>query len=810
MLREFERKLEQADAEPEPAERARRIVATIHEFLALGEDRELSAERVRLFARADEVAELAPDAAVRLFARLTGFFGLHESRAHLVLTAWLNAPEATTFAQTWAAANEILSESQDLAVWLSNTVRAAGAGVAPEFLTLARTHLVELVDADFRAYEFSGATSPVWMLMSALGPSNRPDWFLHFGDRAAERGDEAEAARRYELADRFGAGDRARNRLRRLYDLAAYHRLRQGITTPDKVKGPGTPSPYRHLALATAAVMDGRSPTASLTEVIRHGGRDLQPLAKFLAALTCLRAGDRDTTHAQLRELSAALSESPVLDEDVALGANVRLVLGALEEDDELIVSGARELVRRFGAGWPELSMVEAATVLTAVARRDARLLPELLGSGNLHDAGGRLDRLRIDTARDYLAKAARATVFSRSDEADELIARTRQLLAGAGGADADELRTTATHIADTAARLRDIAAPERPLDRLAYAALRADGVVQPWTDTALRLWRDHAAEDRGEADSHSLHHLAIAEHARAYQLEIAGDDGAFESWRQGHAAWARVWADDRFWERLRTRLKAVAADSTPEEVARVVGEARGELPAQVLEPHVTRVQELRRDQLPRARAHLDLIRTAPFAPADIARARGRLAREAGVQIRRLSREGQHDRALHEAQAWIEIDPDNIPLAEQALDVGIEVVETEHRRGEDWAERSRPSLERIAALVEPLCSELGLTARQLNTRGRPSTDDQDQLAFAAKLARHEFWLGAATLVSTIDRTQANPYADRTGFRTALEHFKTALTLGVPAIAPYSSARELLVAAGKWERATQGGSVVGFF
>ncbi len=800
VVREFERKLQLADAEPEPADRARRIVAAIHEFLALGEDHELAAERGRIYARAEEVARLAPDAAVRLFARLTGFFGLDEQRAQLVFTAWLQDPAAADFGQTWAAANEILSGSPDLAVWLSNTVRAAGAGVTSEFLTLARTHLVELVDADFRAYEFSGATSPVWMLMFALGPADRPGWFLLFGDRAAERGDEAEAARRYELADRFGAG-RAKNRLRRLHDLAAYHRLRQGITDPDKIKGPGTPSPYRHLALATAAVMTGRSPIPDLTEVARHGAEELQPLAAFLGALPGLRSADREAVYALLRDLSAILPESPVLDADVALAANVRLVLGALAEDDGPVLAGARELVRRFGTEWPERSMVAAATVLTVVSRHDAGLLQELIAG----DAGGSLDQLRIDTARGYLAKAARATAFSRSEEGDELIARARQLLAGAVGAEADDLRTTATHIAETASRLRAVTAPERPLDRLAYAALRTEGVVQPWTDAALDLWREHA-----EGDSHSPHHLAIAEHARAYQLEIASDDRAFDCWRRAHAAWARVWADDRFWERLRTHLESVTPDSIPEELARVVDEARGELPAQVLEPHVTRVQELRRDQLPRACAHLDLIRAAPFASADIARARGRLAREAGAQIRRLTREGQHDRALHEARAWIEIDPDNIPLAEQTLDVGIELVETERGRGEDWAERARPSLERIAALVDPLRSELGLSARQLVTRGRPSTDDQDRLAFAAKLARHEFWLGTATLVSTADRTQANPYADRTGFRTALNHFQAALTLGMPAIAPYSSAREMLVAAGKWEQAAQGGGALGFF
>ncbi|WP_280507575.1 hypothetical protein [Nocardia flavorosea] len=563
--------------------------------------------------------------------------------------------------------------------------------------------------------------------------------------------------------------------------------------------------------MATAAAMEGRSPTASLTEVKRHGGKELQPLATFLTVLARLRAGDRDAARTQLRELLAVAPVSPDLDEDVALRANLQLILGALEEEEEFIVRGARELAHRFGVGWPDRSMLAPATVLRAVSRRDTGLVAELIGSGIRHDATGRAVRLRIDTAREYLAMAARATVFGRPEEAGELVAQARELLSGAVGVDADELRATAAHIAEAAPRLpRDPAAPERPLDRLAYALLRSDGVVHPWTDAALRLWRDLIAEDCGGDNSHSQHHLAIAEHARAYQLEMADDDGAFESWRQAHAAWARVWTDDGFWERLRSRLQAAAADTTPEEVARVVGEARGELPAQLLEPHVTRVQELRRSQLARAHAHLELIRGAPFAPADIARARGRLARDAGGQIRRLIQEGRLDRALHEAQAWIEIDPDNVPLAEQALDVGIEVVETERSRGADWAARSRPTLERIAALVEPLRSTLSLTARQLNTRGLPQTENPDRLAFAAKLARHEFWLGAATLVSTADRLQTNPYADRTGFRAAVHHFNTALTLGVPTIDPYSRTRELLVSAAQWERAAQGGGDIGFF
>ncbi|MFI1918697.1 hypothetical protein [Nocardia sp. NPDC020380] len=848
--RKFQDRLTAADNAADPAERTRLIVKAIHEFLALGEDHEFRAGRTVLQDRTAQVATVDPDAAVRLVARLNSWIGIDEPTTRSVYTAWLQHPNAESFAETWSATSDLLESDAELATWLCNTVRA-GTEPSPEFARLARTHLVDLVDSDFTRYEFSGATSPVWMLLYALGPATRPDWFLHFGDRAAARGDETEAARRYEFADRFGGGTKARTRLRHLHDIGAYHRLRRGITASDQLKGPGTPTPYRNLVLATAAVMEGRPAAAALTEVTREGDKPIQHFAKFLAALDHLRNGDRATARRQLRELldatagtqppasgpgsipsdsaaagidsmvghtgtgadanlSAAGTDGAGDPSDIGLRANIRLVLGALEDDDALVAEGASMLLTEFREHWPSRAMVDAATVLTAVSRVDATLLPELIGAADseLHGAGGELDALRLNTARTFLSRAARATLFARFDRTRTLLDQATQLLTGADGEAADELRQHAILISETMVRLQTTAALERPLDRLAFAALTEDGAARPWTQTALRLWQDNDTESEPNPDS--LHHLAIAEHARAYQLEIEGDAAAFEHWRNALAAWARLHADETFWDRLRTHLTAVSAATTPDEVTRAVDEARGELPAQVLEPHVTRVQDLRKDELPRARAHLDLIRTAPFEPADIKRARARLAREAGGQIRRMTREARFDRALDEVQAWLEIDADNIPLAELALDVGIETVEDENRRGEGWGDRARPVLERVDTMVEPLRAELGLTVRQMTIGTRPVTEDSDRAAFSGKLARHEFWLGVCSLVTTIDRVRANPYADRTGFRSAVTHLNIALRLGLPGISPYDNARDLLVAAGKWERAAQGGSVVGFF
>ncbi|WP_067699281.1 hypothetical protein [Nocardia jejuensis] len=908
---ELDERLREADAETDPRVRAQTVLRAVHEFVSEADNGPLLAARTLLQERTAGIAAAAPEQSVRLLARLGGWFALEPETTHAVFAQWLRTPEPGAFSDTWDAIGELLSETPALVEWMATTVRSGDAVVSAEFRRLAVTHLTEVVDRDFSHYELT--SSPVWQLLYALGPAGRGDWFLLFGDRAAERGEDVEAARRYELAERFGGGAAARERLRGLHDITAYNRLVSGVTVADKLKGPGTASPFRTLVLGAAAVVADR-PGPDLADVARGKDEALRLPARLVTALALLRAGDRDAARAQLRTLVDDTAEfgggapghgssggrtpgdaahpatgnpsaddraasvrdgdtpadpaiAPAAGSNTGVAANIRLVLGALDDNGSLIAAAARALFARYRQEWSAHALVDAATVLTAVAEHDPALLPELIGGVGAENGSTELHALRLATAREDLAKAARAAVLSCFDETAALLARAHLLLAGAEGDDAAALREKATRIAETVARLpRDA---DRPLDRLAFAALREDGIVQPWTPSALRLWRENdqlaqsnssraeapptrssgalATDGTGSTDalgtpsssetaaddarrpassgpgdapiadappavaaSHSLHHLAVATHARAYQLEIAGEDTAFEQWRLALGYWARLQTDDAYWERLGAHIAAVTPDALPEEIERAVVEARAELPGQVLEPHVTRVQELRRDQLDRAREHLDLIRHSEFAAADVGRARARLAREAGAQIRRLIRENNLDRALAEVQAWIEIDSDNIPLAEQALDVGIETVETEHRRdSKHWAENSRPMLERIAALVEPMSAELGLTQRRLAIGDRPTSQEPDRVAYAAKLARHEFWLGAALVVSTSQRVSKNPFEDRSGFRSGAGHLNTALMLGLPGIAPYDQGRQLLVSAGRLERHMQGGSALGF-
>lgn len=793
--------LERTDGVPDARERARAVLSTIRDFLGRIEDFELERNSSALQARLAAAAGEFPDEAVRVLADVSWRGDIDDSVARRVFDRWTRRPEPESFAATWGPALGLLTQSSGLCAWVADGIRDESSEVSPEFRTLLRAQLIRVVDEHFEKYEFGGANSPVWQLLYALGPADRAEWFCVLGDLAAERGDEQAAAHRFEVADRFG-GTGIKERLARLHDIAAYHRLLGGTTAADKLKGPGIPSAYRQLVLGAAAVLRGQAAGPHLTEARRGTDNPWRAAAALLNALDLLRRGDEAAARDQL---DLVLDTPPRTLTDPDIKANAELVRGMLDGDDQLIAAGARHLLTQHGWEWPTRSLVSPEAVLTAVSRGDRTLLPELLAATR-DETVGHLDALRNTAVGLVLTKSARAALFSRLEDTRLLLNSAGGLLTDADSAEADRLREAATRIGDLTAGLHDDTTPVRPLDRLAFAALRRDKQIHPSTPEALRLWRDLDAETAG--DHRSLHHLAIAEHALAYRLEIDGDDRAFDHWRAALGHWAGLHGDPEFWAALRTHLAAVMPDATADEVAAAVDSARADLPTHLLEPHITRVLELHRDHSDRARAHLDLIRTAPFSPEDVATARNRVAREAGAQIRRLIREAELDRALDEARVWTAIDDDNIPLAELMLDVGIEQVESARQRGETWSTETRPVVERIAEVVEPIRATLNITGRLLAARGRPTFDDPDHAAFAAKLARFEFWLGSAQLMATYYAYQQNPFSDRSGFRTAATHFHSAITLGLPARAPFDRARQLLVDSGRLQRAVSG-QYVGF-
>lgn len=778
-----------AAAVEDSTQRAQRLLTTVREFVARVDDDALGHRLGQLQDALIEVGAELPDEAVRELVAVSWRCDLDERAAQDVLVGWVRRPRAETFAATWGPVSGLLTQSSALCGWLTRTMLDEHAA---EFRELAREHLTRLLDEQFEKYEFNAA-SPVWKVLYALGPADRAHWFCLMGDRAADRGDETAAAHRYALAERCG-GKGIQERRERLLDRSAHRQLRAGTTSAVRLAGNGTPTAYRRMLLAAGAVLRGEKAEPLPDDLDRAGDQRLRTPTLLIHALDLLQRGRSDAARRHL-DLMLAAPVSSAADQDLV--TNAELVLGALDGDDQRITTAVRTLHARHGHGWQARSLVDPARVVAAVARVDAALLTELGTSA----PGDALDVVRRAVAGSALAKAAHAVLLGRPGELPRLSDEVRRLLNGAGHAEGE--RRAAGRITELAATLSGDQAPQRPVDRLAYAALNQDGAVHPVTAEALRLWRELDAESAG--DHRSLHHLAIAEHALAHRLDLDGDDAAPEQWRSALRCWARLGAAPAFWSDLRTHLAAVVPDATVDDIAVAVAHAQTQLPAHLLEPHITRVLQLRRGDPERARAHVEILHTAPFAAEVIAAARRRLTREAISSVRGLLREDHLDRALEEARSWAAVDAENVPLAELLLDVGIEHVEHGAQEEFAWAAAARPLLEQLADVVEPIRAALNLTGQELVTHRRAQVAAGDHAAFSAKLARFEFWLGKSQLYSTYDRRRNDPFHSRYGYRTAGWHLDVAILLGLPSRAPFSAARDLLVQAGKLAR----GSSVGF-
>jgi tetratricopeptide (TPR) repeat protein len=134
---------------------------------------------------------------------------------------------------------------------------------------------------------------------------------------------------------------------------------------------------------------------------------------------------------------------------------------------------------------------------------------------------------------------------------------------------------------------------------------------VLPYSTEAIAcLWEVYAWD---EDDGSTLHHLAIAWHALAWDLELSGDwDRATTAWQEALFFWQRLQACRSFWQEMVSKGRSLRGFD-----AGVMENARRLLTENLLEVHVEFVRhyyQLRQPQ--HAARHVQLIRQARLAPA--------------------------------------------------------------------------------------------------------------------------------------------------------------------------------------------------
>ncbi|GAB2988323.1 hypothetical protein GCM10023080_062330 [Streptomyces pseudoechinosporeus] len=480
------------------------------------------------------------------------------------------------------------------------------------------------------------------------------------------------------------------------------------LTVPSRQSPPGPSS----------ASLRPAPPTARSVRVFRPTGAAHPSLALVRRAVLSLAHGDRTAAAGILRPLL----DDPDLAGD-GIGNAVRLVAAAVEPDDAAVVRAARELLNRHRHRWTEYSPVGAELVLAAAARTDLKLFEELVAAGERRSSlptwpdRATLRRLWARPLRARLEEALRrASEGDTAGALDALDALHR--LRDGWPAPQDEPTAALEEFAD---RLRSHLTERLAAE--AYARLERDGEIHPWSAESVRLW------ERIASPTHS-HHLAIAHHARAYELQgtaQAGMQAATETrneWTEALRHWAVVHGDDAYWRDLHRRLEAATGSSVP---VAVVDAVRERLPRGLLEPHIALAARMHATDPLRARDHLALVTSSGFPEQDIAAARRALVREAVDAALAAVQQQEYEAASAGLQPWLQLDPDNPDLLRTALIVARHQVET------GWFDAGRRH-EMVALLtkVEGFAESLGSQAAR---------EDRE---LAGELARLAFWRAVET------------------------------------------------------------------
>ncbi|RII15940.1 hypothetical protein DSC45_16995 [Streptomyces sp. YIM 130001] len=477
-------------------------------------------------------------------------------------------------------------------------------------------------------------------------------------------------------------------------------------------------------------------------------------------AVEGLAHGDREAVAQALR----VVRDDPELG-DSGVGKAVRLVAAAVDPGhpgaDTWAVEGARELLRRYGQRWPDYSPVGVRPLLGAAARTDPGLFGELMAAGEhadwqdwpgpagVHGLWTAVARGHLKAALGAASEGDTARAGGLIEEAEAVFARLRgddgaaawtgpAAAAGAEDPAADD-GAPGPSGASEASGASGSSAPSRPsgasepseveqLERFAvrlrahlaeqlageaYGHLEQAGETRPWSAEAVRLWA-------GAPGGHH-HHLAVAHHARAYELE-AGDragDEALDEWRAALRHWAEVYRDDAFWTELHRVLERAAGSPVARDTVDAV---RNRLPRDLLAPHLTLAVRAQARDPRRARDHLALVVTSGFPEPEVDAVRRAFAADAVRAAEEAVLRHEYDTASAALAPPLDADPANPELLRARLIV------LRHRTEQEWFARGPGDV------LSSLVSRMGDLAQRLGPQ--PGRHGRELLA---ELARFEFW-----------------------------------------------------------------------
>lgn len=286
-----------------------------------------------------------------------------------------------------------------------------------------------------------------------------------------------------------------------------------------------------------------------------------------------------------------------------------------------------------------------------------------------------------------------------------------------------------------------------------------ADGnVLGPLPYTTAALAELEAAHREDPDDFGVVHHLAIACHARAWDLELAGDPTAAPAWEEALSYWRILAFSAGFWNMLKEKFRACDAEA---DVA-LLDETQKNLLKDLLDIHVDFVRHhCEVDRFDRALSHVGIVKRANIPPKNKRPLVENIfkAMTAGVAGAKLAHEFAS--ALVAVERFLAIFPEHLPGLRMHAEVDAEWVKGMHFT-DQWGEITRLS-ERAEPHAERLASHPDLEFDSLAKAALVS--------LGSEIAFHAYQHATSYLVKL--------QQDVHDFDILAEEACTALTLGIP-------------------------------
>ncbi|MGH3941998.1 MAG: hypothetical protein ACRDTG_25930 [Pseudonocardiaceae bacterium] len=343
--------------------------------------------------------------------------------------AWVTQADRDRFDHTWDALTRMLPKGEDFLIGsLINVVRELGPDRIALNFRRGAYHRAQLRLSRAGPAEGMGKALELLELVMFPEADGPPPayWQCLLGDMARDRGDTAEAIRRYRAAVEAGQAV-ARPRLAYLLALEGHRLLHHGelplaIEYLSAAESLSADPDYQ--LLAVLARLLGRY--GAIKDIIRDliGLRDkitATATVDFWIGVAQFEAGDYVAAASTLRRGFGA--EQPATDLP-ALTAVRTVLLQIAEGGEDGLVAGARELLNRHGTTWAQRSPLSFDAVITDVADRDPALLFRLVSGLGEHVQLSRPTRMIAAHAllRSAIAASEAGRALNRLEVAERLL----------------------------------------------------------------------------------------------------------------------------------------------------------------------------------------------------------------------------------------------------------------------------------------------------------------------------------------------------------------------------------------------------